>query len=70
MEEYQKPYFQLFSAICDTIEELELFLKNTTLSEVEQIPLQVQMIRLKQVQQKTESMLIADQPNILMHQLK
>ncbi len=70
MEEYQKPYFRLFSAICDTIEELELFLKNTTLSEVERVTLQMQIVRLKQAQQTTESMLIADRPNILMHRLK
>lgn len=70
MEEYQKPYFRLFSAICDTIEELELFLKNTTPSEAEQVTLQMQIVRLKQVQQTTESMLIADRPNILIHQLK
>lgn len=70
MEEYQKSYFRLFSAICDTIEELELFLKNTTLSEVERVTLQMQIVRLKQAQQTTESMLIADRPNILMHRLK
>lgn len=70
MEEYEKPYFRLFSAICDTIEELELFLKNTTPSEAEQVTLQMQIVRLKQVQQTTESMLIADRPNILIHQLK
>lgn len=70
MEEYQKPYFRLFSAICDTVEELELFLKNTALSEAERVTLQMQIVRLKQVQQTTEFMLIADSPNILIHRLK
>lgn len=70
MESYQRPYFRLFSAICDTIEELELFLKDMPLSKEEQLPLQTQIIRLKQVQQATEFMLLADPPNILLHRLK
>lgn len=65
-----KTIFPAVFAICDTIEELELFLKNTTLSEVERVTLQMQIVRLKQAQQTTESMLIADRPNILMHRLK
>ena len=36
VESYEKPYFQLFCMVCDVIENVELFLKNTTLTGTQQ----------------------------------
>lgn len=62
MELYQKPYFTLFSEICDTIESLEAILQKDSLPEPERNILQKQVNNLKNVQQRTEEYLIS-QPN-------
>lgn len=59
MELYQKPYFTLFSEICNTIESLEAILQKNSLPEPERNILQEQVKNLKNVQQKTEEYLIS-----------
>ena len=58
MDSYKCPYFTLFCAICETIEELEQILKDENLSRKNATALWVQVKKLKQVQQLTEEALI------------
>lgn len=58
MDSYKRPYFTLFCAICETIEELEQILKDKNLSRKNATALWVQVKKLKQVQQLTEEILI------------
>lgn len=58
MDFYKRPYFTLFCAICETIEELEQILKDENLSRKNATALWVQVKKLKQVQQLTEEILI------------
>lgn len=58
MDSYKRPYFTLFCAICETIEELEQILKYENLSRKNATALWVQVKKLKQVQQLTEEALI------------
>lgn len=58
MDSYKRPYFTLFCAICETIEELEQILKDKNLSRKNATALWVQVKKLKQVQQLTEEALI------------
>lgn len=58
MDSYKRPYFTLFCAICETIEELEQILKDENLSRKNATALLVQVKKLKQVQQLTEEALI------------
>lgn len=60
MELYQKPYFTLFSQICNTIESLEAILQTNSLPESVQNTLQEQVWNLKKVQQQTEEYLISN----------
>lgn len=50
MDSYKRPYFTLFCAICETIEELEQILKDENLSRKNATALWVQVKKLKQVQ--------------------
>ncbi len=59
MELYQKPYFALFSEICNTIESLEAILQANSLPEPVQNTLQKQILNLKKSQQQTEEYLIS-----------
>ena len=58
MDSYKRPYFTLFCAICETIEELEQILKDENLSRKNATALWVQVKKFKQVQQLTEEALI------------
>lgn len=58
MDIYKQPYFTLFSTICDTIEELEQLLQNSSLSQQEATLLWKQVKKLKKVQQTTEEQII------------
>lgn len=58
MDSYKRPYFTLFCAICETVEELEQILKDENLSRKNATALWVQVKKLKQVQQLTEEALI------------
>ena len=58
MDSYKRPYFTLFCAICETIEELEQILIDENLSRKNATALWVQVKKLKQVQQLTEETLI------------
>ena len=60
MELYQKPYFTLFSQICNTIESLEAILQTNSLPESVQNTLQEQIWKLKKVQRQTEEYLISN----------
>lgn len=60
MELYQKPYFTLFSQICNTIESLEAILQTNSLPESVRNTLQEQIWNLKKVQQQTEESLISN----------
>ncbi len=60
MELYQKPYFTLFSQICNTIESLEAILQTNSLPESVQNTLQEQIWNLKKVQRQTEEYLISN----------
>ena len=58
MDSYKRPYFTLFCAICETIEELEQILRDENLSRKNATALWVQVKKLKPVQQLTEEALI------------
>ena len=70
MESYEKPYFQLFCMDCDVIENVELFLKNTTLTGTQQQFLRKQIEQLKRAQQITEEMVIAKDEERKIYQVK
>lgn len=70
VESYEKPYFQLFCMVCDVIENVELFLKNTTLTGTQQQFLQKQVEQLKRAQQITEEMVIAKDEERKIYQVK
>ncbi|MDO4156921.1 MAG: hypothetical protein Q4D37_09125 [Oscillospiraceae bacterium] len=59
MELYQKPYFTLFSEICNTIESLETILQTNSLPEPVKNTLLEQVKNLKNTQQQTEEYLIS-----------
>ncbi len=70
MESYEKPDFQLFCTVCDVIENVELFLKNTTLTGTQQQFLRKQVEQLKQAQQIAEEMVIAKDEERKIYQVK
>lgn len=60
MNKYEKSYFTLFSAICDTIKEMESLLLQEKISEAAKQTIQAQIDCLKTVQQQTEEFLISE----------
>ena len=70
MESYDKPNFRLFCTVCDVIENVELFLKNTTLTGTQQQFLRKQVEQLKRAQQITEEMVIAKDEERKIYQVK
>ena len=70
MESYEKPYFQLFCTVCDVIENVELFLGNTTLTRTQQQFLRKQVEQLKRAQQITEEMVIVKDEERKIYRIK
>lgn len=70
VESYEKPYFQLFCTVCDVIENVELFLGNTTLTGTQQQFLRKQVEQLKRAQQITEEMVIVKDEERKIYRIK
>ena len=70
MESYEKPYFQLFCTVCDVIENVELFLGNTTLTWTLQHFLRMQVEQLKRAQLITEDMVIVKDEERKIYRIK
>lgn len=60
MKSYKKPYFTLFSAICETIESLEKILHTEEISQSVKQAIQEEIDWLKSAHQKAEEQLISD----------
>lgn len=54
MENYEKQYFMLFTAICDVIEIMECVVNTMDSSDENREELKKQIMKLKAVQQKAE----------------
>lgn len=59
MEDYKKPYFTVFAALCDTIDTLEQLLRDGSLSSDGRSKLESEIRRLKAVHQKAEDAALA-----------
>lgn len=70
VESYEKPDFQLFCTVCDVIENVELFLGNTTLTGTQQQFLRKQVEQLKRAQQITEEMVIVKDEERKIYRIK
>ncbi|MGN1404069.1 MAG: hypothetical protein ACI4XB_07100 [Ruminococcus sp.] len=61
MESYKKPYFTLFTALCDTIDSLEQLAANVSLAPDTVSSIYAEIQHLKAVQQVAEEQVISEE---------